>query len=340
MPGKLHYLATEYIMVYPLVSFVIFCYQQEAYIAAAVEGALQQDYPNLEILISDDCSPDRTFEIVQELVSKYKGPHQVRVNRNATNLGLGTHINYVLSQLNGDFICWNAGDDIPLFSKVSKLVAPMIEDEQVMGVDSGVHEIDLKGRVIGSRSKPPFDYEHTSLKQIIQQGLSVRSQSHAFRRKVYDHFGDFEPFITNEGRPLAFREKLLGKIIFIDEPQTLYRIGSGISTYSGEDINKLTVSEPLKILGWQLTSMLQIQMDLEKAAGFLDGKSEASIRIVLEEEIKRAGLRKEIIEQPWNFRGLLRSLTSVSMVKRGTIDFIKRNFPQAVLYIFYKINRY
>ena len=44
----------------PLLTFALFSYNQENYIRQAVEGALAQDYPRLEIIISDDCSQDET----------------------------------------------------------------------------------------------------------------------------------------------------------------------------------------------------------------------------------------------------------------------------------------
>ena len=51
----------------PLVTFALFAYNQENYIRAAVEGAFAQTYQPLEIILSDDCSKDRTFEIMQRL---------------------------------------------------------------------------------------------------------------------------------------------------------------------------------------------------------------------------------------------------------------------------------
>ena len=51
----------------PLVTFALFAYNQEAFIREAVASALSQTYEPLEIILSDDCSTDRTFAIMQEL---------------------------------------------------------------------------------------------------------------------------------------------------------------------------------------------------------------------------------------------------------------------------------
>ena len=73
----------------PLITFALFAYNQEAYVREAIEGAFAQTYEPLEIILSDDCSTDRTFEIMQEMAAAYRGPHRVRVNLNPVNLGVG-----------------------------------------------------------------------------------------------------------------------------------------------------------------------------------------------------------------------------------------------------------
>jgi len=66
----------------PLVSFAVFAYNQEDFIREAVLGAFSQTYSPLEIILSDDCSSDRTFEIMEKMAAAYSGPHRVIVRRN------------------------------------------------------------------------------------------------------------------------------------------------------------------------------------------------------------------------------------------------------------------
>ena len=80
----------------PLVSFAVIAYNQERFIREAIEGAFAQTYEPLEIILSDDCSPDRTFDIMQEMAAAYDGPHKVVLNRNEPNLGLVPHVNRIL----------------------------------------------------------------------------------------------------------------------------------------------------------------------------------------------------------------------------------------------------
>ena len=71
-----------------LFTLVLFTYNQEKFITAALESALDQQCSPIEILITDDNSIDKTFDIVKESVKKYKGPHKIILNRNEKNLGL------------------------------------------------------------------------------------------------------------------------------------------------------------------------------------------------------------------------------------------------------------
>lgn len=96
----------------PLISFYIIAFNQERYIRQAVEAAFRQTWSPLEIILSDDNSEDRTFEIMREMAQSYRGPHRLVLNRNSRNLGVGAHINRIVELCSGDFIVASAGDDV------------------------------------------------------------------------------------------------------------------------------------------------------------------------------------------------------------------------------------
>ena len=74
-------------------TLLVTCYNFGRYIREAVESALSQTYEPLDIIVSDDCSTDRSWEIIQETVAAYKGPHHVILNRNEKNLGFAANLN-------------------------------------------------------------------------------------------------------------------------------------------------------------------------------------------------------------------------------------------------------
>ena len=77
---------------YPLATLLVLFYKHQKFVEDTVAGALSQTYPNLEIIFSDDNSPDGTFDILKKAVEGYKGPHKVILNRNERNLGLVPHV--------------------------------------------------------------------------------------------------------------------------------------------------------------------------------------------------------------------------------------------------------
>lgn len=92
----------------PKVSIMIPTYNQEAYISQAIESALMQDYNNIEIIISDDCSTDRTGEIAK----RYLSDHRVKYYRNSTNLGRVKNYHHTLYDLtSGEWVINLDGDD-------------------------------------------------------------------------------------------------------------------------------------------------------------------------------------------------------------------------------------
>lgn len=105
----------------PRVSLVLIAYQQERFIRDAVRSALAQDYPGVDIILSDDCSPDETFETMQAEAGGYQGPHQVTVRQPPRNLGLVCHLFDAAALASGDLIVIAAGDDLSYPQRVRRL---------------------------------------------------------------------------------------------------------------------------------------------------------------------------------------------------------------------------
>lgn len=261
----------------PLVTFILLAYNQENYIKEAIRGAFSQTYTPLEIIISDDWSSDGTFEIIEQLVSAYTGPHVVRARRNPDNVGLSAHINAVMKIATGEFVTWAAGDDISLPERTELLIQPMLENPNVVATHSSLTEIDECGRLLRKRAHKSKT-RYLTLEKVCLLASSVVSQSHAFRRDVFERFGDFGYGLSNEGAVMAFRELSQGSIIYVDKELTLYRITSGVSNYRGNDIGKLKAIEPLKVSDWRRSAFQQMLRDAETLDNELSKKNKKHLR--------------------------------------------------------------
>ena len=216
-----------------LVTLALFTYNQGRFIAEAVRGALAQTYSPLEIILSDDCSTDRTFEIIQQEVSDYTGPHKIRLNRNEQNIGFAAHINRVMKMARGQLIVAAAGDDISLPERVKMLFSVYeASGRKAVSIYSNATILNEKGKPEGLRLHNP-DPEHHTLAWMSERIGGLLGCSHAWDRKVFDLFGPIHTEVINEDMIIPFRAAMIGEIRFIDEPLVLYRRHGGNMQFRG-----------------------------------------------------------------------------------------------------------
>lgn len=213
---------------YPLVTFALFAYNQEKYIREAVEAALAQDYPNLEIIISDDSSTDRTYGLIKDVVDAYVGPHRVVLNLNAANLGsvgIGAHVNRVYEISSGELLVHASGDDISKPARTSELVKLWMAAGRPSSVlHSAVQVIDESGVPLrvshGRESFSGLD----AVGMVRTGGKGVLGASVAATPDLYRIFGPLDPHTYFEDRTTAFRAFLVGQILYTDDVLVDYRV--------------------------------------------------------------------------------------------------------------------
>ena len=103
----------------PKVSICIPTFNGESYIGEALQSALNQTYKNLEIVVSDDASTDKTLEIIEGLKETTKTPIHI-YNHNPN--GIGANWNHCIQKANGDYIKYLFQDDVLLPTCIEKMV--------------------------------------------------------------------------------------------------------------------------------------------------------------------------------------------------------------------------
>lgn len=213
----------------PLVSFVLFAYNQESYIREAVSSALSQTYQPLEIILSDDGSSDRTFQIIQEMASAYVGPHTVIVRQSSPNAGFASHVNAVASIATGEFIVLAAGDDISKPERTAKMVQEWQEKAggSTAALYSDFEGIDQDGHAAPSENvtrRPP------TIHDVSQGRCNILGATSAYTRDVFDRFLPLNKDVRHEDRVLPFRAQLIGgSVLYIDQKLVRYRVEGGVS---------------------------------------------------------------------------------------------------------------
>jgi len=207
----------------PLITFALFAYNQERFIREAIEGALSQTYSPLEIILSDDCSPDGTFEVMQKSAAEYRGPHKIVLNHNETNLGIGAHINRIMELSHGELIVGAAGDDISHPERTVAIYEAWIDSgKKAFSLDSEVEMIDEYGNAIAHSILKHLPQEQQLLFFSKTLASRVGGCTHAWHRKVFDVFGPL-PNITLEDHAIPPRSMLLGSVVHIDKSLVKYR---------------------------------------------------------------------------------------------------------------------
>lgn len=103
----------------PLVSIALCTYNGQDYLAAQLDSILAQDYANLEIVISDDCSTDNTVAIIREYASSNPA---INFKVNGHNLGFNKNFLSTISSCKGAYIAIADQDDIWNSNKITMMV--------------------------------------------------------------------------------------------------------------------------------------------------------------------------------------------------------------------------
>jgi glycosyltransferase involved in cell wall biosynthesis len=302
----------------PLVTFSLSCYNQEAFIGEAVAGAFAQTYSPLEILISDDCSKDRTFAIVQEMAAAYKGPHTVRLNRNARNLGLGGNANRLTEMCQGELSVAAAGDDISLPERTEIVVRAWNDSGcKAMSLGSRCQVIDQSGRPISAAEGAPirseairFSHEEGTIAGFLRRRRPhITGAANAVSRRLFALFGPFPEGITYEDTALCFRTVLAGgKFTFIDAPLVKYRRHEGNITFDLERVHSrvpLSFAEVQRKRRVELDRLIAVykgfSVDAERAKqqGLIPLAEYPDVEKRIRDECWRLELRRELLSRGW-----------------------------------------
>lgn len=97
---------------YPLISICVVAYNSSRTILETLESAKTQTYPNIELIVSDDCSTDNTELIVKEWLEKNKNYFSsVLFVKTESNSGVSINANLATSSSHGEWIKGIAADD-------------------------------------------------------------------------------------------------------------------------------------------------------------------------------------------------------------------------------------
>ncbi|RYF01398.1 MAG: glycosyltransferase family 2 protein [Comamonadaceae bacterium] len=228
----------------PLVSYCIPAYNHAQHVRACLESVLAQSYPNIEVVVIDDCSTDSTYEVIQSL-----GDERVRAYRNPVNVGPGETVNRCMQMARGEFIAVSGSDDVHLPHKTSIQIERLLAAPHVGAIFStpefiGPHDEPLApSRKRGLPSFPAINLDREAMFQrLLGQGNFLLAPSAIIRKSVVQSIGFFDPgLIQLQDYDYWLRIAVEHDLLVLDQPLVRYRMmldGSNLSSENDASRNR------------------------------------------------------------------------------------------------------
>ena len=203
----------------PLVSVLIPCFNAERYVGEAIESALAQTHPNVEVVVVDDGSTDGSPDVIRSFGSRI-------VVEIGPNRGACAARNRALALSHGEFVQFLDADDLLSPNKIERQLPILLRDEADL--------VFCKGRIFRNGARPvpkkraieplngadPFVY-------CLRQGLATEGPLH--RRTKLELVGGFrEGLVRAQEFDLHLRLTAAGtRIGFVDGGSTTTEITTG-----------------------------------------------------------------------------------------------------------------
>ena len=204
---------------------LLLAYRQQDTVAEAIAGALAQTYTQLEIVISDDASPDDTWQAIERAVAGYDGPHRLVLNRNPSNLGIGAHLNRLVALSCGELLFVAGGDDVSLPARCARTVTAWLASGKTLDlIATPLVDIDAAGAAHGTL-RPSDLSRYRSAADWAAEPPYVVGAGQAWTRRLFERFGALPAGTHAEDLILVFRAIVAGGATTLDEPLVRYRRG-------------------------------------------------------------------------------------------------------------------
>ncbi len=205
----------------PRVSICIIAYNQEEFIREAIDSALAQTYPNIEVVVADDGSEDGSVGVINEVAAS--APDHLVALVGGPNLGITGNCNRALEASSGAYLVFMGGDDVLLPQKVQAQVEWLEQDPQ--RVLCG-HELEVFYNG-GERAPHLFGITHPSgvgPTWLIENGCPYGALAIMARRSSFP-IGGFNSQMRYVSDHLFWIECLIGggKFGFVDGVHGRYR---------------------------------------------------------------------------------------------------------------------
>lgn len=174
----------------PLVTIIITTYNYAHLVGGAIESALAQEYPNLEVLVLDNASADETPAVV----ARYAADPRLRYVRHAENIGMVPNHNFGLREMRGDFVLFLSADDTLMPGHVSRSERYLRDHPEVDVLYTTTYFMNEAGKMIGIRQmggQPYLEYAggRNEFAALLTEGCYICFPTMLMPRWLFDRYG-------------------------------------------------------------------------------------------------------------------------------------------------------
>lgn len=295
----------------PKVSIIFLCYNQELFVEAALRSALDQAYPDFEVIVADDCSTDKTMEVIQSVLNRHERASVVRVFPSASNLGIVKNWDRSTGYAQGEILISMAGDDVSRLDRLDKVVSVFEAESAVQAVISQARIIDRDGRKIRDEFESRSRRAGLLCRNLAMSGYTFWSDvpvigaSAAYRSGVVKDFGAIE-HAGSEDNASVYRALLIGCVWYLPEALVDWRwhgLNASVGAGHADEDAAVSVARHAKRARAEYDACEQYRVDASKAysIGLLGSKAYASElrRIELLESLLMLGWKSSDPSQPF-----------------------------------------
>jgi glycosyltransferase involved in cell wall biosynthesis len=214
---------------YPLVTVLIGSYNQSRFVEKCLDSVRHQTYPNLQVIIFDDCSKDNSVAVIDAWLKKHRLDWQFIPH--TRNIGICASLNEVLRLARGKYVSVLAADDVWLPDKTSRQVEMMGQMPGDVGVlYSDAFQVDENGETlpqmfIEAHRKfvvPPEGF----LFDVLWEGNFIPVVTTLIRRDCFTQVGMYDEDLCFEDWDMWMRISRKFRFAYDKVPAARYRIVS------------------------------------------------------------------------------------------------------------------
>lgn len=319
----------------PLISIAILSYKNYKYIKEALASVLIQDYPNIQLIISNDGSDDFNETDLISYIEKNKKANikSLYINNNAHNMGTVKNVNFARSKADGEFFMLLAADDA-LYDE--HVLSRFIEEFERLGPKSFIvsartamcaHELSDVVELFPDNEgvEAIKNFSPQEMFSRLSHTFTIPTTSTCYRMSLYDIIGDYdESYFIIEDAPLYIRMARLGyKFHWIDDMIAARHRDGGISHG-----NKINLSEAYRKYRYDEIILYQMEIlpykdlilpnDIDKMMHKWEYLDRAYFQTFILPNMSKAEKRKYMLK---NWKPLLRSILKRTKDKTIEISF-------------------